>query len=441
MSKYTNNIIKINEESLSDSDNSTDSNNLSEELNSISTVSKTNILNITIIYNQLYSLFSNNTESKIIVEIISFKISGTNAWINVKSDEFQILCVFWKITLDKNYNAYKLIKPGDKFTLNGKFNIMKKNLSIYFNVQFMEKFGKGDYLDIYDGYRLKIKEIKMKIEKKQLNHFPYTIGIVTSLEGAAIQDIIQILKLDKFVGNIIIKNSIVQGSQCSKSLINSIEWFESNYLSSNIENSNKIDLLMITRGGGSWEDLVGFSDWDLLIKLSTVNFITLSAVGHQIDNQLTDEICTYKFATPSAGAKFIAETQQKYILYLNKCIFTLRQILNKFTEYKNKFNFTIMKNYSNIIKKYEIKDTKLKLKKYSNKLQSILSSYMNLKNIFYNKLSNLKPTIIRKNEIISINDFINVETDIEVKPKKIEIYLVDGMILLSYKIIKYEKFN
>jgi exodeoxyribonuclease VII large subunit len=390
---------------------------------------------ITNIFNDISIVLSSNNNIKIMGEIISFKITLSNAWINIKTEEYQFLTIFWKITFDKNYDILKLSKPGDKFIFEGKFAIMKKNLQIYFNIKSMVKFGKGDYLDIYEQYRIKIQEMGLRKHKKILNVFPYNIGIITALGGAVIQDILQTLKLDKFVGKIIIKNSLVQGPQCAKSLINSIEWFESNYT------PEQINILMITRGGGGWEDLVGFSNWDLLIKLSSCNFLTLSAVGHQTDNQLTDEICDYRFATPSIGAKFIVENQQKYKLYLVRYKNILEQIVDKYVNFKNKFDSSIVSNYENIIKKYNIKDITIRIKKYSNQIKYILSKYNNLKNIFYSKLSNLKPTIIRKKELTSIEDFVNSQTNTDIKPKKIEIYFIDGMVGLSYKITKYEKYK
>ena len=435
---FNNNNLSDKSENLSDelkklicNKNSNNSNNSNK-----SNKSKISIdFNIIHVYNQINELFLNNyTNCKITGEIISFKISDSNAWITLKYDEFQITCIFWKITLDKDFNNLKLTKPGDKFIVEGKFNVMKKNLNIYLNIKSMVRFGKGDYLDIYDQYRIKIKEMNLGEPKKQLEIFPYNIGIITALGGAAIQDILQTLKLDKFIGKIIIKNSIVQGSQCPKSLINSIEWFETNYSISHI------DLLMITRGGGGWEDLVGFSDWDLLIKLGQVKFITLSAVGHQIDNQLTDEICDYKFATPSIGAKFIIETQLKYKLYLTRYKNILEKIIQSYHDLSNKFNYSIVNNYSNIIKKYDIKQIILNSNRYSHQINKIINRYNSLKNIFYSKLSNLKPTIIRKNELTSIEDFIDTKTDNKIKPKKIEIYFIDGMVGLNYKINKYEKY-
>lgn len=390
---------------------------------------------ITNIFKDITSILNLHTDIKIVGEIISFKITDGNAWINIKSNEFQFLTIFWKITADKKYNEVKTTKPGEKYIFKGKFNVMKKNLQIYFNIKSMVKFGKGDYLNIFDEYRIKIQELGLGQPKRELEVFPYNIGIITALGGAAIQDILQTLKLDKFIGNIIIKNALVQGSQCPNSIISSIEWFEDNY------KQNQIDLLMITRGGGGWEDLVGFSNWELLIKLHQSNFLTLSAVGHQIDNHLTDEICDYKFATPSIGAKFIVETQQKYKSNFYGYKDILENVIQTYKTLRDKFYCSIDTNYTNIIKKYDMKDIIIKVKKYSNQIKRILTQYANLKNNFYSQLSNLKPTIIRKNELTSIEDFIDTENDTEIKPKKIEIYFIDGMVGLSYKITKYEKFK
>lgn len=418
-----------------DNKKSTKSTKLTNSIISQDISKSEDFFDITNVFKDITSLLNLHTDIKIVCEIISFKITGGNAWINIKSNEFQFLSIFWKITADQKYNELKSIKPGEKYIFKGKFAIMKKNLQIYFNIKSMVKFGKGDYLNIFDEYRIKIQELGLGQPKRELEVFPSNIGIITALGGAAIQDILQTLKLDKFIGNIIIKNALVQGSQCPNSIISSIEWFEDNY------KQNQIDLLMITRGGGGWEDLVGFSNWELLIKLHQTNFLSLSAVGHQIDNQLTDEICDYKFATPSIGAKFIVETQQKYKSNFYGYKDILENVIQRYKTLRDKFYHSIDTNYTNIIKKYDMKDIIIKVKKYSNQIQRILIQYANLKNNFYSQLSNLKPTIIRKNELTSIEDFVNTETNTDIKPKKIEIYFIDGMVGLSYKIIKYEKFK
>jgi hypothetical protein len=215
-----NDSLSDNSKNLSDN-----SKNLSDELNELignksnsqiktdKLVKSTNKIDFNIInvYNSINDLFLNNyVNCKITGEITKFQISDCNAWITIKTDEFEISATFWKITSDKNYDNLKLTIPGDNFIFEGKFNLMKKKLNIYFNVKSMIKFGKGDYLDIYDKYRVKIKELGLGEPKKQLNIFPYNIGIITALGGAAIQDILQTLKLDKFIGKIIIKKVVLK---------------------------------------------------------------------------------------------------------------------------------------------------------------------------------------------------------------------------------------
>jgi hypothetical protein len=83
------------------------------------------------------------------------------------------------------------------------------------------------------------------------------------------------------------------------------------------------------------------------------------------------------------------------------------------------------------------------LKKYQLVLNKIINQYTFFKNDFYSWLVDLKPTITRNNskELISICDFVDIKNNKEIKPKKIEINFIDGMVNISYKIIEYEQFE
>ena len=418
------------------------SEDLSDELNNLMGITKKKIINnipdvieniikIDDIYNSINNVLQKNKNNIIKGEIISFKISDTNAWIAIKSENYQISGIFWKITQNSKFKDYQKLVSGDQVTFEGSFGIMKKNLSIYFNIKSMSKIGLGEYLNLHHQNRLKIHEIGMNLNKKKIVNFPFNIGIITALDGAAIQDILQTFKIDKFIGKIIIKNTIVQGKQCPLSIINAIDYFENNYF---------IDLLLITRGGGSFEDLVGFSDWNVLERINSCKFITISAVGHQIDNQLSDEVADYNFATPSIAAKYIVETQANWINNLNKYK-TL--FLNYKLEYKkaiDSFNL-VSKNYDKIIYNFEINEYKNNIKNYSNIIKNTLNKYKKAKELFFNYLTNLKPTIIKNKEVTTIDDFIDPNTKKELNPKKIEIYFADGKIKLYYKIIEYESYK
>ena len=100
----------------------------------------------------------------------------------------------------------------------------------------------------------------------------------------------------------------------------------------------------------------------------------------------------------------------------------------------------ITENYQNIISKYDFKNMVLNVRKYKNMLESIAIRFARSKNNFYSKLSELKPTIMRKKELTSINDFVTQNPNKEVSPKKIEIYFIDGKISISYKITEHQHY-
>jgi len=397
--------------------------------------------NIQKITDFLYDIIAKTSFNEITGEIISIKPSDKHLYLTIKNQDYQINCIFWNNAPDK-------IKNGDKIKITGFLSIMKKNLSIYFNVKKIEKIGSGDYMHSFVELKNKIINLGWAQNKKSITPFPYNIGIITSLEGAALQDILQTFKLDSCIGNIYLKNALVQGKQCPASVISAINYFNDNY--------NNIDVLFITRGGGSNEDLIGFSDFGLLQEIHSCKFVTISAVGHQIDNQLSDLVCDYNFATPSIAAKFIVEKQKTYLDNIKLFKNNLDKLLDKFKDTKTIFNNI---DYSNKLKAIEDKEIKDKLLLYKNNLNYILSMYNRTKVKLLNNISSIKPTIYKKNKIIennndntnsnntneteitSITDFIDPITGEEKKNKKLKLVFNDGNVDINYKITNYELFD
>jgi exodeoxyribonuclease VII large subunit len=388
--------------------------------NSNKTIEDNSIKNIT---DCVYDIIKDLDFEEIKGEIISVKPSDKHQYITIKNGDYQINCISWN-------KCYENLKDGDNIKINGFLNVLKKNLSIYYNIKKLEKIGNGNYMNSFIELKNKITSMGWLLNKKTITVFPFNIGIISSLEGAAIQDILQTFKIDNLIGNVYIKNAIVQGKQCPNSVINGIKYFN---------NFNNLDLLLITRGGGSNEDLIGFSDFNLLQEIHNCKLITISAVGHQIDNQLSDLVCDYFFATPSIAAKFIVEKQKEYLKNIQEFKTELDKMIEKFNESKIIFNNI---NYNNIVKNLEEKELKDKILIYKNNLNSLISYYNRSKIRFLNELSKLKPTIFKnKVELNSITDFIDPETNIEKRNKKIEIIFNDGKININYKIINFEKFN
>ena len=352
-------------------------------------------------------------------EIVSIKPSGKNQYITIKNGEFQMNCISWG-------NIYEA-KEGDTVEIVGKLMLLKKNLSLYYNIKKLQKIGTGNYVNSFVELKKKVIDLGWCNRKREIEKFPYNIGIVSALEGAAIQDILQTFRLDNLHGKVIIKNAIVQGKQCPSSVIDGIKYFNSK------SDDEKVDLLLITRGGGSNEDLIGFSDFKLLEEISKSDIITISAVGHQIDNQLSDIVADYYFATPSIAAKFIVEKQKSFIEIVKNTKSSVENILNKFNETKEKFNKL---DAESICKNYEKVELSKQISKYRISINEIFKKYNDSKVLLYNNISKIKQTIYHKEKEINVLDDL-----IEATPKKVQIILQDGRIDIQYKILSFEKYN
>ena len=133
---------------------------------------------------------------------------------------------------------------------------------------------------------------------------------MTSKEGAAIQDVLFVLKNNFVFSKIYIYNCRVQGNECHKEVCNGINYFQ----------NKNIDVIIVTRGGGSYEDLFEFSHKSIIKTIHNSKIFTVSAVGHQVDYMLSDFVSDYRAPTPSIAGEFISNIQNKFLDNLNQKI-------------------------------------------------------------------------------------------------------------------------
>lgn len=364
-------------------------------------------------------------------EIVSFKISGANAYVTVKTSEFEIKCIYWRIKQTTNLT----FSSGEKCKIEGKFAMFNGKFEIYFSLTNITKEdGVGTYIITQHQNREKIFNNGYHLNKKTFNGFPYNVGIVTAVGGAAIQDILQVFRQDGLIGNIYIKSALVQGNKCAESVIAGIRYFENNP-------QLNIQLLLITRGGGSYEDLIEFSNWNLIEYINKTNisspFITISAIGHQIDNQLTDDICSYHFATPSISAKFIVETQKDNLKYIQSVKQHCSNLSAKLFLAKKHFASI---NYEQIINRITKTENYQKLSIINDYIGKTLKNYNNCKMAFANKINNMKPTMIKEKELSSIYGMVENPAHVTNKLSKMDIIFYDGRVKISYRITECEFF-
>ena len=139
--------------------------------------------------------------------------------------------------------------------------------------------------------------------RKPLPQFPQCVGIVTSPTGAALQDIIHVIRRRHARLNLLVFPAVVQGPQCPASVAAGIRWFNAH--------PDRVDLILIARGGGSLEDLAGFNDETLARVIAASQLPVVSGVGHEIDHTIADFVADLRAPTPSAAAEIITAAQHR----------------------------------------------------------------------------------------------------------------------------------
>ena len=187
---------------------------------------------------------------------------------------------------------------GMKVLVKGSVSVFEKTGVYQLYITEMKQDGDGDLYVALEQLKKQLAAAGVFAEshKKAIPIMPMRIGVITSPTGAAVRDIIQITGRRFPLAEVIVYPAIVQGDQAPASLINGIAYFEE---------TEKVDVIIIGRGGGSIEDLWGFNSPDL--ALAVYNCVTpiVSAVGHETDFTICDFAADLRAPTPSGAAELV----------------------------------------------------------------------------------------------------------------------------------------
>lgn len=196
-------------------------------------------------------------------------------------------------------NAGYLPKDGDLVIVTGYVTVYAKSGNYQIVCSYIEKAGQGDIFAELEKrkQRLASEGLFDEANKKPIPLYPKRIGVVTSPNGAAIRDILRVLKRRNNSIDLIILPAPVQGDEAAP------------IIASQIRRANMFkmcDVLLVSRGGGAPEDLLPFSDEEVVRAVAASQIPTISAVGHEIDVVLTDFAADLRAPTPSAAAEVVS---------------------------------------------------------------------------------------------------------------------------------------
>lgn len=244
---------------------------------------------------------------RVIGEVSQPKIFRGNVYLNLKDNYCNIKSIIWK-TKYEEFNSE--IKEGDKIIVKGKLDFYVANGSVSFIIDKLVKHdGEGELHQLFQKYKKKFEDLGYFLPTKKLK-LPSTIEkilLITSEQGAAIQDFIYALDNNKSNLDYKIIDVPVQGNMCPSVIIQKLKMVEDKY-----------DAIVITRGGGSFEDLFGFSQPELVEAVHLFDQPVISAIGHQVDISLLDLVADVNCPTPSLAAQYIIDVNKKFILNLDE---------------------------------------------------------------------------------------------------------------------------
>ena len=189
-------------------------------------------------------------------------------------------------------------KDGMKVQVSGKLSVYPPQGRYQLIVSKMSLAGEGEILKMLEERKRKLyaEGIFDEERKRNLPLFPKTIGIVTSPTGAALRDILQITKRRNPGISVVIFPSMVQGDEAARTIVQQIK---------NANAAKLCDVLIVGRGGGSLEDLLPFSEEEVVRAIAESEIPVVSAVGHEIDWALSDYAADKRAPTPSAAAELV----------------------------------------------------------------------------------------------------------------------------------------
>ena len=354
---------------------------------------------------------------------LKFHSSG-HIYFSLKDESSKINCVMFKskaMYLDVD------LEEGMQIVVKGKASIYPATGSMQIYCEEINKEGIGDLF-------IKFEKLKKKLEskgyfenynKKEIPRYPRRIGVVTSPTGAAIRDIINVIKRRNGMVDIVLYPAKVQGIGAYKEIIEGIQYFNE---------KNNVDLLIVGRGGGSIEELWNFNEEALAEAVYNSNLPIISAVGHEVDFTICDFVSDVRAATPSQGAEIavplendIKQEIERISLYLDDIIY------NKIKNCKNEIISmeSILKIHSPLSK---IENCYLEVDKLKDRLDFALKTKLNTEK---QRLESLNSLLIAHNpvNVLSRGYAIIEDDDTLIKSKeqlkeekKLKITFKDGKI-------------
>ncbi len=248
-------------------------------------------------------LAKNFTDATVQGEISNCRPAASgHIYFTLKDERAQIRCVFFK-----NQQRGMKFRPEDglKVTVRGSISVYEARGEYQIYVESLEPLGRGALQLAFEQLKKRLEEEGLfdSARKKPLPMLPSRVGLITSPTGAAVRDVVRILKRRFPNVHMTLYPVRVQGEGSPAEIVEALRYFHQNHAA---------DVVLLVRGGGSMEDLWSFNEEIVARAIAACDIPVISGVGHETDFTIADFVADVRASTPSAAAELVVNTRREF---------------------------------------------------------------------------------------------------------------------------------
>lgn len=246
-----------------------------------------------------------------------------------------------------------LPENGMKVIAFGRASLYDRDGQYQFYIDDMQPDGLGALHAAFEQLKAKLSSQGLfdASRKKKLPPYPERVGVITSPDGAALQDILNILKRRWPVAKVTLLPVLVQGSGAAEQICRALNYFSA---------TNNVDVVIVGRGGGSIEDLWSFNDENVAKSIAACKVPVVSAVGHETDFTIADFVSDMRAPTPSAAAELVSPDIEDILDEIKSLSDNMKRTMRSTLDFYNQrilsaVSSPAMKEPSNAVRAHRIK--------------------------------------------------------------------------------------
>ncbi len=216
-----------------------------------------------------------------------------HCYFTLKDAEAQLPCVFFKQS--RLRSSAPELRDGMAIAAAGRISLYERDGKVQLYVEHVELLGEGALFLRFEQLkaRLAAEGLFEDERKRPLPPAPQTIGIVTSLQAAALRDMLRVLRTRYPQGRVLVSPTLVQGAEAPAAIAQALD---------RLNEHGEADVIIVARGGGSIEELWAFNEEIVARAIARSRIPVISGVGHETDFTIADFVADYRASTPTAAA-------------------------------------------------------------------------------------------------------------------------------------------